>query len=116
MKSAGRSLVVFFVILGTACPSFLSANMISTVAGDGTQGFSGDGGPAVLAQLAWPYEVEFDAAGNMVICDTWGNNRVRRVDAVTGIITTIAGTGTKGYNGDGILATAADRATPRIHD
>ena len=80
--------------------------MISTVAGIGTGGYNGDGILATAAQLDHPNEVSFDADGNLYIAD-WFNNRVRKIDAGTGIINTIAGTGTAGYNGDGIAATAA---------
>lgn len=80
--------------------------IISTVAGTGVNGYSGDGGPATSAKLDRPYEVSFDNAGNMYIPDA-GNNRIRRVDAVTGSITTYAGTGGTGYSGDGGPATSA---------
>lgn len=72
---------------------------ISTAVGDGTAGFSGDGGPALDAEVHAPYDVELDAAGNLYIAD-FGNNRIREV-AVDGTITTIAGTGQAGYSGDG---------------
>jgi hypothetical protein len=83
-----------------------STGIISTVAGTGTAGYNGDGILATAAQLNNPNEVSFDASGNLYIAD-WINNRVRKVDKSTGIISTIAGTGTAGYNGDGIAATAA---------
>lgn len=83
-----------------------STGIISTVAGTGTGGYNGDGILATAAQLNNPNEVSFDAIGNLYIAD-WINNRVRKVDKSTGIISTIAGTGTAGYNGDGIAATAA---------
>ena len=71
---------------------------ISTVAGTGAAGFSGDGGPAVAAQLNAPSAVAVDANENIYIADT-GNNRVRLV-APAGNISTIAGTGDAAYNGD----------------
>jgi hypothetical protein len=83
-----------------------STGIISTVAGTGTAGYNGDGILATAAQLNGPNEVSFDASGNLYIAD-WFNNRVRKIDKGTGIISTIAGTGTAGYNGDGIAATAA---------
>lgn len=80
---------------------------ISTVAGVGTKGYGGDGGPATKAQLNEPYEIRFDPAGNMVFVERM-NHCVRRVDAKTGKISTIAGTGGKsGFGGDGGPATAA---------
>ncbi|QJD85675.1 cadherin-like beta sandwich domain-containing protein [Cohnella herbarum] len=88
-----------------------STGIITTVAGTGAQGFSGDGGQAEDAQLAYPSGIAFDAAGNLYISDT-GNNRVRRVDADDGIITTVAGTGNKGYLGDNGPATFADLNGP----
>lgn len=83
-----------------------STGIISTVAGTGTAGYNGDGIAATTAQLNNPNEVSFDTSGNLYIAD-WINHRVRKVNYSTGIITTIAGTGTGGYNGDGIAATAA---------
>ena len=85
--------------------------VITTVAGTGSAGYSGDGGPGTQAQLWSPLGVTVDAAGNPVIADTF-NERVRRVDMATGIITTIAGNGTQGYLGDGGDATAAELDTP----
>src|SRR5215469_1226497 len=82
------------------------SGMISAYAGNGTIGNSGDGGPATQAQLNNPYGVGFDAADNLYIADG-PNNNVRRVDAVTHFITTVAGNGTTGYSGDGGPATSA---------
>jgi DNA-binding beta-propeller fold protein YncE len=73
--------------------------VVSTVAGTGVAGFSGDGGPARLAQLRQPHSIAFDAAGNLLICDI-GNRRVRRVDMQTGTIATFAGTGERGATPD----------------
>jgi sugar lactone lactonase YvrE len=85
--------------------------IISTVAGGGTDGL-GDGGPPTSASLSNPRGVAVGAAGNLFIGDT-GNNRVRRVNAVADIITTVAGNGTGGYSGDGGLATEAELNSPR---
>ena len=76
-----------------------AAGTITTVAGTGSYGFSGDGGPAVNAQLEGPRGVAADRSGNIYIADTY-NHRVRKVDAA-GTITTVAGTGSRGYSGDG---------------
>lgn len=79
--------------------------VISTFAGTGAQGFSGDGGPAVNAQLNFPKDFAIDTAGNVFIADQQ-NHRIRRV-SVSGIITTIAGSGSRGFAGDGGAATSA---------
>ena len=83
-----------------------AAGVITTVAGTGDSGlqlrggYSGDGGPAVLAQLDRPYDVEVDGSGNLYIADI-DTYRIRKVDASTGIISTVAGTGVEGFSGDG---------------
>ncbi len=77
-----------------------ASGRLSCVAGNGTQGYSGDGGPATDAQLNEPYEVRFDVHGNMYFVEMQ-NHLVRRVDAKTGNISTVAGTGAAGYAGDG---------------
>jgi sugar lactone lactonase YvrE len=78
---------------------------IYTVAGNGTAGYGGDGGPATSANLNQPAGLAFDGAGNMYIADQ-SNFRIRKVDT-NGIITTVVGTGTAGYSGDGGPATSA---------
>jgi sugar lactone lactonase YvrE len=85
--------------------------IIKTIAGTGAAGFSGDGGPATLAQLNAPAGVAVDAAGNVYVADT-SNQRIRKIDAF-GTITTIAGTGTSGFRGDGGPALSAWLAGPR---
>jgi sugar lactone lactonase YvrE len=82
-----------------------SDGTITTVAGTGEPGFSGDGGPATKAQLDFPAGVAVDAEGNLYISDE-NNRRIRKVDK-EGIITTFAGTGKEGYSGDGGPATSA---------
>ncbi len=79
---------------------------ITTVAGSGKKGYAGDGGLATKAELNEPYEVRFDKRGNLYVVERM-NHIVRRVDAKTKIITTIAGTGKPGFSGDGELATKA---------
>ena len=78
----------------------LASGIISTVSGTGDEGFRGDGGPALDARLSSPRSVAVDRAGNLFIADI-GNHRVRRVNAVTGNIVTVAGTGEAGFHGDG---------------
>jgi uncharacterized alkaline shock family protein YloU len=103
----------------------ISTGIITTIAGTGTASYSGDNGPATSAELNYPLGVALDASGtfsflhflfnfltssfclgNVYIADTY-NNRIRKVTASTGIITTIAGTGTTTYSGDNGLATSA---------
>jgi uncharacterized protein (TIGR03437 family) len=84
--------------------------IITTVAGNGVSGFSGDGGPATNAQLSNPNNVALDALGNLYIADFF-NSRIRKVSSA-GVITTVAGTGTNGYSGDGGPATSAQLTYP----
>jgi len=88
-----------------------ASGVISTLAGTGVAGFSGDGGPASAAQLNTPSGVAFDLNGNLLIADT-NNSRIRRVTA-NGVITTIAGNGQAMFAGDGGFATAASLTQPR---
>jgi uncharacterized protein (TIGR03437 family) len=81
------------------------AGVIATVAGNGSPGFAGDGGPASSAALLCPAGVTVDSSGNLYIADG-GNNRIRKVSA-SGIITTVAGNGSQGFAGDGGTATLA---------
>ncbi|MPY74806.1 MAG: hypothetical protein GEU87_11130 [Alphaproteobacteria bacterium] len=74
--------------------------IMTTAVGNGNAGYAGDGGPAADATLNNPFDVVFDAAGNLVFSDTF-NHCIRRVDARSGIIETVAGTGEAGYSGDG---------------
>ena len=83
----------------------LSNGALTTIAGTGTGGFSGDNGPATSAQLFGPRGVAVDSSGNVYIAD-YTNQRIRMVSSA-GIITTIAGTGHTGYTGDGGTATSA---------
>ena len=84
---------------------------ISTVAGTGKRGYSGDGGPALQAELNEPYEIRFDKSGNIFFVEM-KNHLVRRVDAKTRIISTIAGTGKPGFAGDGGPAVQAQFTQP----
>ena len=88
-----------------------TAGIISTIAGNGKEGFSGDGGPATSAELSFPVGVAVDPAGNVYIADE-GSNRIRKVNTA-GIISTIAGNDTQGFSGDGGPATSASLNKPR---
>jgi uncharacterized protein (TIGR03437 family) len=83
--------------------------VINTIAGNGTAGFGGDGGAATSAQLSAPQGVAVDSSGNVFVADT-ANARVRKISG--GTITTVAGSGTQGYSGDGAAATSAQLNTP----
>lgn len=109
-----------YALLRLACCGFLftslvtgnsiHAQTIATVAGTGTTGYSGDGGPATAAMISTTFGVTTDTAGNVYLCDAV-NNRVRKVSKA-GIITTIAGTGAAGYSGDGGSALSATMDFP----
>jgi len=88
-----------------------SSGVISTYAGSGIQGFSGDGGPASLAELNSPAGIVFDSSGNLIIADSM-NQRIRTVASSTGYISTVAGTGVYSYRGDGGPAIQADLNVP----
>ena len=88
-----------------------ASGTITTLAGTGARGYAGDGGPATEARLSYPRGVAADAAGNVYVADE-RNDRVRKIDA-SGTITTLAGTGTRGYAGDGGPATEARLYYPR---
>jgi RHS repeat-associated protein len=102
---------IYFTDLGNVRIRKVDASgIITTVAGNGQWGFSGDGGPATQATMNWPNGVEVDHSGNIYIADGL-NNRIRKVDA-SGIITTVAGNGQSGSSGDGGPATQAAMRTP----
>jgi len=88
-----------------------ATGVITTVAGNGTNSFSGDGGPATAAALGGPAGLAVDSAGNLFIADYF-SNRIREVVAATGVITTVAGNGTNSFSGDGGPATIAELADP----
>ncbi len=90
----------------------ISTGNIETIAGTGTAGSSGDGGLATAAQINFPHDLTLDASGNVYICDTF-NGLIRKIDVSTGNISTVAGTNTTGFSGDGGLATAAELNFPR---
>jgi hypothetical protein len=88
-----------------------TTGIIQKAVGNGTPGYSGDGGPATSAELSLPLGIAFDSAGNLYFADI-GNNVIRKVIAATGIIVTVAGNGTAGYTGDGGPATNAGLNIP----
>lgn len=89
-----------------------TANIITTVAGNGIASFSGDGGPATQANIRAPYGMVVDAQGNLFIADT-NNYRIRKVSSSNNIINTVAGNGTATFSGNGVLATSAALSNPR---
>lgn len=97
--------------LAVGCALAGRAGIITSFAGTGQPGFGGDGGPAMAALLNQPFHCSQDAAGNLYIADTF-NHRIRKVDARTGRITTVAGNGVKGYAGDGGPALRASLDEP----
>ena len=84
---------------------------LSTIAGIGTRGYAGDGGPATDASLNMPHEIDFDANGHLYIAER-DSHVIRKVDAKSGAISTFAGTGTAGFAGDGGPASAAQLRQP----
>jgi hypothetical protein len=88
-----------------------STGIVTTIAGNGISGYSGDGGPATAAKFTSIVAIDIDAAGNIYILDR-GVSVVRKIAASTGIISTIAGTGVAGYSGDGALANTAQLRNP----
>lgn len=93
----------------------MKSGEISSVAGTGEQGFGGDGGPAIKAQMRQPHSIQFDAQGDLYICDI-GNHRIRKVHKQTGTITTFAGTGNRGKSPDGAPIAGTDLNGPRAID
>jgi hypothetical protein len=102
IADAGHSLVRFVNA---------STGVITAIAGNGSPGYNGDWGPAANAELNNPSSVRVDAAGNVYIADL-GNNAIRKVEAASGTITTIAGNGAGGYYGDRGVSTAANLRSP----
>jgi len=102
MKSV--SVLVFVLVYATAA-------IADDLAGSGRAGFSGDGGPAEHAEINQPFDLVYSARGDLYFADT-GNHRVRRIDGRTGGVTTVAGSGEKGFSGDGGPATSASLDEP----
>ncbi len=99
-----------YVAAGSKIRRIDTAGIITTFAGTGVQGYSGDGGPASAAQFFKPSKITIDRHGNMYIADEF-NNRIRKID-VAGIITTVAGNGATGFSGEGVQATVAQCEHP----
>jgi trimeric autotransporter adhesin len=110
MMSLTRIGLAFLFIAQFGFSALAQSGIITSVVGNGTGGYSGDGGAAVSAQLNSPIAVAVDASGNWFIADN-GNNRIRKVTS-SGIISTVAGTGTGGYSGDGGSAVSAQINSP----
>jgi sugar lactone lactonase YvrE len=89
----------------------LRTKQMTTVAGNGEKGYRGDGGPATAASLNMPHELLFDRAGNLFVAER-DNHVIRKVDMQSGIISTVAGTGTAGFSGDGGPAVKAQLRQP----
>ena len=89
----------------------LTTKKMTTIAGNGQRGYTGDGGPATAATLAEPHEILFDAAGDLYIAER-DNHVIRKVNMKTGIISTVAGTGEAGFSGDGGPAVRAQLRQP----
>ena len=90
----------------------LRTGSTSTVAGNGDKAYAGDGGKATDASLSMPHEIQFDAAGHLYIAER-DSHVVRKVDGSTGVISTLAGTGTAGFSGDGGPAVTGATAVSR---
>src|SRR5262249_17071982 len=78
----------------------LKTKKMTTIAGDGQKAYRGDGGPATKASLNMPHELRFDSKGDLYIAER-DNHVIRKVDMKTGVISTVAGTGSAGFGGDG---------------
>jgi sugar lactone lactonase YvrE len=101
---------VFFVCQDSVLRLDAATGIVTPVAGNGTWSFSGDNGPATSAGLAWPNGLAVDSAGNLYIADSF-DSRIRKVS--NGVITTVAGNGTRGFSGDGGPATSAQLYSPQ---
>ena len=108
---------LFFVDMRDNCVRRIDVktHVITTVAGTGKAGFSGDGGPATAATFNQPHSIAFDPVGNLYVCDI-ANNRIRKIDMTSGVISTFAGTGKKAATPDGAKIEGAPLNGPRAID
>src|SRR5258706_5171618 len=102
----------FYVSSGVRVYRIDPAGVLTVFAGSGINGYGGDGGPATGASLSNPKGLALDGQGNLYIADE-ANNRIRKVAAGTGIITTVAGNGAYSWNGDGVSATSTSLGLPQ---
>ncbi len=103
----GRGTLYFVEMLGYRVRTIGQGGLVTTLAGTGREGSRGDDGPAIQAEFNGPHSLAVSRSGDIYVADTW-NNRVRKIDQRSGLITNIAGTGRKGFSGDGGPATKAD--------
>jgi hypothetical protein len=111
IDGSGNASLIGITGMGTAPEAAFAPATISTVAGSGDAGFSNTAGPASSAQVSAPRGGMVDGAGNLYFADS-GNNVIRRIDAASGTMATVAGTSHAGFSGDGSLATAAQLNAP----
>ena len=102
-----RGVLIFVEMTGHRVRKIGRDGLVTTLAGAGRNGSGGDDGPAALAELNGPHSLAVTHNGDIFVADTW-NNRVRKIIASTGLITNVAGTGRKGFSGDGGPADAAE--------
>ncbi|MCB4792387.1 MAG: carboxypeptidase regulatory-like domain-containing protein [Elusimicrobia bacterium] len=114
MNTVKKLVFTGIILCSPAVSSVYGSYAITTFAGNGIAGYSGDGGSAVSAKISYPYGVAVDTAGNVYISGCTGsiNHRIRKINP-SGIISNFAGTGTEDYSGDGGQATSAKLDTPR---
>ncbi|MCD6012085.1 MAG: surface protein [Flavipsychrobacter sp.] len=112
MKNVRLLISSLCCVFGVAASSQAQVLIMRPFAGTGASSYGGDNGPATAAQLDNQYMINLDAGGNNLYIADNGNNRVRKIDLSTNIITTVAGTGTSGFSGDGGPATAAQLGAP----
>ena len=110
---AGPDDALYFCEVDTGCTRRLDlgSRVVTTIAGNGRKGYAGDGGPAVAASFAAPHEIRFDRAGHLYVVER-DAHVVRRIDAGTRVVSTVAGTGVAGFSGDGGAAAAAQLRQP----